>query len=127
MQDNYMTKRIYKTTNPYSGQSEMLTEEEKKLYMNIKLAEQSEKYDTMQKGLDKFSRLNPKAYMTLLDQLNIITKAPSAPWLGERASLRSASQPTLHTFNRGTKSILNFAQQSIYNKLNKKGVPQPRV
>ena len=45
----------------------MLTEEEKKLYMNIKLAEQSEKYDTMQKGLDKFSRLNPKAYMTLLD------------------------------------------------------------
>ena len=62
-----MTKRIYKTTNPYSGQSEMLTEEEKKLYMNIKLAEQSEKYDTMQKGLDKFSRLNPKAYMILLD------------------------------------------------------------
>ena len=59
--------KMIKTTNPYSGQSELLTEEEKILYMNIKLAEQFEKYDTMQKGLDKFSRLNPKAYMTLLD------------------------------------------------------------
>ena len=53
--------------NPYSGQSAMLTEEENKLYLSIKLAEIEEKYDIMQKGLDKFSRLNAKAYMTLLD------------------------------------------------------------
>ena len=56
-----------KTTNPYSGQSEMLTPEEHKLYIEIKDAEISEDYKTMQKGLSKFSRLNAKAYMTLLD------------------------------------------------------------
>ena len=56
-----------KTTNPYSGQSEMLTPEEHKLYTQVKQDEIDEKYDSMQKGLDKFSRLNPKAYMTLLD------------------------------------------------------------
>ena len=38
-----------------------------KLYYEIKNAEMKEDYDTMRKGLDKFSRLNPKAYMTLLD------------------------------------------------------------
>ena len=61
-----MSQRI-QVTNPYSGQSAMLTEEENKLYLSIKLAELEERYDTMQKKLDKFSRLNPKAYMTLLD------------------------------------------------------------
>ena len=61
-----MTQQI-KTTNPYSGQSEMLTPEEHKLYIEIKTAELDEDYTTMQKGLDKFSRLNAKAYMTLLD------------------------------------------------------------
>ena len=45
----------------------MLTPEEHKLYIEIKEAELNEDYKTMQKGLDKFSRLNPKAYMTLLD------------------------------------------------------------
>mgnify|MGYP003142312552 FL=1 len=61
-----MTTMI-KTTNPYSGQSELLTEEEHKLYTQVKQDEIDEKYDSMQKGLDKFSRLNPQAYMTLLD------------------------------------------------------------
>ena len=56
-----------KRTNPYSGQSEMLTTEEAKLYDKVKQDEIDEKYDSMQKGLDKFSRLNAKAYMTLLD------------------------------------------------------------
>ena len=37
------------------------------LYDMIKQAEVMEEYTKMQKGLDKFSRLNPKAYMTLLD------------------------------------------------------------
>ena len=53
--------------NPYSDQSEMLTLEEAKLYDKIKQDEINENYTEMQKGLDKFSRLNAKAYMTLLD------------------------------------------------------------
>ena len=56
-----------KATNTYSGESEMLTPEEHKLYIAIKEAELDEDYETMQKGLSKFSRLNAKAYMTLLD------------------------------------------------------------
>jgi len=54
-------------TNPYSGQSIDLTENENKLYLSIKLAEVEERYDTMQKAIDKFSRLNPKAYRVLVD------------------------------------------------------------
>jgi len=59
--------RKYKRTNPYSGQSEMLTNEEAILYDQVKMAEVNEDYKTLQSGLDKFSRLNPKAYLTLLD------------------------------------------------------------
>jgi len=66
--------QLIKTTNPYSGQSAMLTEQEHKLYMDIKsdevLAEETgndDYYENMQKKLDKFSRLNVPAYMTLLD------------------------------------------------------------
>ena len=61
-----MTDKI-EVTNPYSGESAMLTDTENKLYISIKLAEMEERYDIMQKQLDKFSRLNAKAYMTLLD------------------------------------------------------------
>ena len=61
-----MTQQI-KATNPYSGQSAMLTPEEHKLYIEIKEAERDEEYNTMQKGLDKFSRMNAKAFMVLLD------------------------------------------------------------
>ena len=66
------TERIRKlinvtVTNPYSGQSAVLTPEEHKLYTEIKQAEWDEDYDTMQKGLSKFSIMNAKAYMTLLD------------------------------------------------------------
>ena len=56
-----------KATNPYSGQSEMLTQEEHKLYIEIKEHERDEEYNEMQKKLSKFSRMNAKAYMTLLD------------------------------------------------------------
>ena len=59
--------RIIKRTNPYSGESEMLTREEAMLRDIVKQAEEMQEYDKMQKALDKFSRLNPKAYMTLLD------------------------------------------------------------
>ena len=56
-----------KATNPYSGESAMLTQEEHKLYIEIKEAEFNEDYKTVQKGLSKFSRMNAAAYMTLLD------------------------------------------------------------
>jgi len=45
----------------------LLTLEEAKIYDKVKQDEIDENYTDMQKGLDKFSRLNPKAYMTLLD------------------------------------------------------------
>ena len=61
-----MTTKI-KTTNPYSGQSEMLTPEEHKLYVEVKQAEVNEDYKTLQRKLSQFCRLNPSAYMTLLD------------------------------------------------------------
>ena len=68
-----MTERNIKATNPYSGQSEMLTPEEHKLYIEIKQAEWDQDYDTVRKGLHKFGKMNAKAYMTLLDYL-------SYPW-----------------------------------------------
>ena len=56
-----------KATNPYSGQSVMLTPDEHKLYIEIKEHERDEEYSAMQKKLSKFSRMNASAYMTLLD------------------------------------------------------------
>ena len=56
-----------KATNPYSGASTMLTPTEHKLYIEIKEAEFDKDYNTMQKKLSKFSRLNASAYMVLLD------------------------------------------------------------
>ena len=61
-----MTQQI-KATNPYSGESAMLTPEEHKLYIEIKEAEFNEDYKTVQKGLSKVRRMNASAYMTLLD------------------------------------------------------------
>ena len=62
-----MEKRIYKRTNPFSGESELLTNTEAMLHDEVKQAEAMEQYEKMQKALTKFSKLNPKAYMTLLD------------------------------------------------------------
>ena len=58
---------MIKTTNPFSGQSIDLTENEHKLYNSIKELEEQEKYELMQKSIDKFSRLNPKAHRVLVD------------------------------------------------------------
>jgi hypothetical protein len=58
---------MIKATNPYSKQSTMLTPDEHKLYIEIKEHERDEEYNEMQKKLDKFSRLNVKAFMVLLD------------------------------------------------------------
>jgi hypothetical protein len=54
-------------TNPFSGETAELTEEQAALHDEIKNAELNEDYDTVQKGLSKFAKLNPSAYMTLLD------------------------------------------------------------
>ena len=64
---NKTEPREHKVINPYSGQSEMLTATEYAYYFLTKYAERIGDYDAMQKSMDKFSRLNPKAYMTLLD------------------------------------------------------------
>ena len=58
---------LYTTTNPFSGESIDLTQEEYTLYNAIKMLEADELYEPMQKAIDKFSRLNPKAYMVLVD------------------------------------------------------------
>ena len=65
--NNKQKDTMIKTTNPFSGQSIDLTEDENKLYLSIKLAELEERYDIMQKAIDKFSRMNPKAYRVLVD------------------------------------------------------------
>jgi hypothetical protein len=62
-----MDDTMIKATNPYSGESAMLTPDEHKLYIEIKQAEWDEDYKTVQQGLSKFSRMNASAYMTLLD------------------------------------------------------------
>ncbi len=64
---NKTEPREHKVTNPYSGQSEMLTATEYATYFLVKYAEKTADYKSMQACMDKFSRLNPKAYMTLLD------------------------------------------------------------
>ena len=56
-----------KATNPYSGQSEMLTQDEFIVYTMVKKFEEMGEYELMQEGLSRFSKMNPKAYMTLLD------------------------------------------------------------
>ena len=61
-----MTDKI-QVTNPYSNESAMLTEKENILYLSIKLAELMGNYKLMQKQLSKFSRMNPSAFMVLLD------------------------------------------------------------
>ena len=67
LDEDYKETMKIKATNPYSGESAMLTPEEHKLYIEIKEAEFNEDYKTVQQGLSKFSRLNASAYMVLLD------------------------------------------------------------
>ena len=64
---NKKEAREYEVTNPYSGKSEMLTTTEYATYFLVKYAERKGDYEAMQKGISKFMKLNPKAYMTLLD------------------------------------------------------------
>jgi len=65
--NNKQKDTMIKTTNPFSGQSIDLTEDEHTLYNAIKMLEADELYEPMQKAIDKFSRMNPKAYRVLVD------------------------------------------------------------
>ena len=54
-------------TNPFSGESTTLTPEEVAVYDTIMGAQMFGDYKTIQKGLDWFRKVNPSAYMVLLD------------------------------------------------------------
>ena len=74
------TERTEERRNRFNGESEMLTKEEARIHDCVFLAEtmatledrtvgtgNSKHWDIMRKNIDKFMKLNPKAYMTLLD------------------------------------------------------------
>ena len=60
-------KRNIERTNPYSKVTVLLTAPEAYWYDAVKMAEINEEYKVMEHGMDKFSKLNPSAYMKLLD------------------------------------------------------------
>ena len=70
-----MTERNIKTTNPFSGESIMLTQQELDTYNGIMIAQAQadEKngddplWQVVRDGLDWFRKNNAKAYMVLLD------------------------------------------------------------
>ena len=74
------TERTEERKNRFNGESVMLTKEEARIHDCVFLAEtmatledrklgtgNSKHWDIMRKNIDKFMKLNPKAYMTLLD------------------------------------------------------------
>ena len=61
------TERTEERRNRFTGQREFLAEEEADLHDQVFYHEALEQWDKMLKAKDKFSRLNPSAYMTLLD------------------------------------------------------------
>jgi len=54
-------------TNPFSGQSIMLTAEEVAVYDTLKGCEMIGDYDGLRKGINWFIDNNAEAYMVLLD------------------------------------------------------------
>ena len=62
-----MTDKTEERRNRFNGEREFLTKEEADLHDKVFYHEALEQWDKMLKCKDKFSRLNPKAYMTLLD------------------------------------------------------------
>ena len=61
------TERTEERRNRFTNKREYLTKEEADLHDKVFYHEALEQWDDMLKCKDKFSRLNPKAYMTLLD------------------------------------------------------------
>lgn len=53
--------------NPFSGETCTLIPEELAVYDYLKGCEMLGDYDGVRKGLDWFAKMNPEAYMTLLD------------------------------------------------------------
>ena len=66
---SYMFKdmKTEERRNRFTGAREFLTLEEADFHDKVFYHEALEQWDKMQKCIDKFARLNPKAYMTLLD------------------------------------------------------------
>ena len=63
-----MTDNIdYTRRNRFNGKTVELTKEEADLHDQVFYHEALNQWDEMLKAKDKFSRLNPSAYMTLLD------------------------------------------------------------
>ena len=61
------TERTEERKNRFNGESVMRTKEESEIHDKVFYHEALEQWDEMLKAKDKFSRLNPKAYMVLLD------------------------------------------------------------
>ena len=57
----------YTRRNRFNGKSVELTKEESEIHDQVFVYEALDQWDLMNKAKDKFSRLNPKAYMILLD------------------------------------------------------------
>ena len=62
-----MAERTEERRNRFTGKVALLTDEEALIHDQVFVCEALGKWNEMQKNLDKFSRLNPKAYMVLLD------------------------------------------------------------
>ena len=63
MKDN----KDYTRRNRFNGETVELTKEEAEIHDQVFYHEALEQWDKMLKAKDKFSRMNAKAYMTLLD------------------------------------------------------------
>jgi len=61
------TERTEERRNRFTGIREFLTKEEADLHDQVFYHEALEQWDKMLKAKDKFCKLNPSAYMTLLD------------------------------------------------------------
>ena len=57
----------YTRRNRFNGETVELTKEEADLHDQVFYHEALDQWDLMNKAKDKFCRLNPKAYMVLLD------------------------------------------------------------
>lgn len=62
-----LDKEPVEVTNPFSGESCMLTPEAVAVYDTLKGAEMFGDYDTLGKGLEWFAKHFPKEYYVLLD------------------------------------------------------------
>ena len=61
------TERTEERRNRFTNKREFLTKEEADLHDQVFYHEALEQWDKMLKAKDKFCKLNPSAYMTLLD------------------------------------------------------------